>query len=581
MLVLCVPLLCFNVSADDIILYPSVETVHSTDFSSLPKHYSASSSRLNQVCSSFTEISQSEYNDLQFPYWNLSSSGSYYKTDISNVNNALNVFFYKYSNPSLFSDGDLIYYYAYFSKVSDSEYILMCYLSPSFLYFKTTDNINYRIYSDSSIVYCSLTFRKNSSGKVSSSISGETITDSNLSYFYFNSDCTSYLNASSFCRTWTANNTVYTPSVFIVPFNLGNFPNFLSNASQDGVHYVGFGDGGVTDYEKSLNDLIDVKLTPEFTIGMDRVFDKNTGQNDYFKFEVTNNSDSNIQFCASIVDEQKESFKNAISGTIFDGILQFDYKDWEEGYWNYISDSQYYADCYEVEEELFGLAHDYKRYAELRKGNFYWVILKPGEKFEDFIYWENVNIKANTKYSFIVDAVPTELDYPTDVFYALDELTGVKVFSHNEDLDDRQYSKDESLEKYALDKNECVQVCNHVFSVKSIPEFTTEIKGGNSKITSGWHDTVKQSTNPYYREDTRNGEIKAVNNYSEYNGNLPDVDVNIDNLSVDNIKSYVSYSQDFFKVIKSVLCVFPSWVWVLICFGLTGLIVIAIVKALL
>lgn len=119
------------------------------------------------------------------------------------------------------------------------------------------------------------------------------------------------------------------------------------------------------------------------------------------------------------------------------------------------------------------------------------------------------------------------------------------------------------------------------FSVKSIPKFTTEIKGGNSKITSGWNDTVKQSTNPYYREDTRNGEIKAVNNYSEYNGNLPDVDVNIDNLSVDNIKSYVSYSQDFFKVIKSVLCVFPSWVWVLICFGLTGLIVIAIVKALL
>lgn len=322
---------------------------------------------------------------------------------------------------------------------------------------------------------------------------------------------------------------------------------------------------------------IDVKLTPEFTLDMDRVFDKNTGQNDYFKLEVTNNSDTNIQFCASITEKKSEDFLKPIGGNIIDNIFKIDYEDWEDAYWNYIGDTQYYADCYKKTDKYLGIKHEYTRYAELRKGNFYWILLKPGEKFEDFIYWENVKIKADEEYSFIVDCLPTELDYPTDVFYSMSLNT--KIFPFPEELESvrNDYYRDDTLEKYALNFEECVRACNYVFSVESIPRFTTTVRGGNSKITSGWKDTVSQSTNPYYREDTRTGDIIPVGNYQEFNGNLPDVDIDIDNLSVDNIKDYVKYSQNFFTLIRLVFSFVPS-LWLLIVFGLTAIIVIAIVR---
>ena len=328
---------------------------------------------------------------------------------------------------------------------------------------------------------------------------------------------------------------------------------------------------------KDFKTQIDVKLTPEFTLDMDRVFDKNTGQNDYFKLEVTNNSDTNVQFCASITEKKSEDFLKPIGGNIIDNIFKIDYEDWEDAYWNYIGDTQYYADCYKKTDKYLGIKHEYTRYAELRKGNFYWVLLKPGEKFEDFIYWENVKIKADEEYSFIVDCLPTGLDYPTDVFYSMSLNT--KIFPFPEELESvrNDYYRDDTLEHYSLNFEECVRACNYVFSVESIPNFTTTVKGGNSKITSGWKDTVSQSTNPYYREDTRTGEIIPVGNYQEFNGNLPDVDIDIDNLSVDNVKDYIRYSQNFFTLVKSVFTFAPG-LWLLIVFGLTAIIIIAIVR---
>ena len=115
----------------------------------------------------------------------------------------------------------------------------------------------------------------------------------------------------------------------------------------------------------------------------------------------------------------------------------------------------------------------------------------------------------------------------------------------------------------------------------SIPEFSSEIRGGNAKITTGWNDTENRTANPYAVKDLSSGKQLAVNNYTDYDDLLSDVDVDLDNLNIDNVKSYVKSCSSFFGVLKTALTCFPAFIWVLICFGITALVVIGIVKAIL
>lgn len=366
----------------------------------------------------------------------------------------------------------------------------------------------------------------------------------------------------------------------------------------------------------TLAEQIDVKLTPEFGLDMDRTFDPLTGQNDYFKFEVTNNSETSIQFCLSIKDraiDVEKGYEGQVIEDVFQGI-----GDWEGAYWNYITDTYYYADSVDqiksvyddVEDFMNNMAvlvpdvnffpDDYIRYAELQKGNFYWVLLNPGETYEDYIYWSNVNIEESKSYSFICDVVPTSLEYPTDIFYYVDEetdvfaeatdgtiledimSTGTKYYAPNSDLPTSSYHFDieNTTDKYAVKANDCYRICNYVFSVYSVPTFSSTVVGGNSAITSGWNDTISQADNPYYRYNTSTDSMIPVSDYSAFMpghalGGVTDID--FDNIGINDVKNYIKYSQGYFELLRSVFQVFPA-VWVLIVFGLGAIIVIAIIK---
>ncbi|MBQ7047049.1 MAG: hypothetical protein IJN85_04855, partial [Oscillospiraceae bacterium] len=133
--------------------------------------------------------------------------------------------------------------------------------------------------------------------------------------------------------------------------------------------------------------------------------------------------------------------------------------------------------------------------------------------------------------------------------------------------------------KYALSLDDVRTCFCQPFSVKTIPEFTTEVSGGNSKITSGWSDTQAQAKNPYYRNDNATGNIIPVDNYSEFKGNsLNGFDYDINNASVDDVMGYLDYSKNFFSLIGATLNTFPTFIWGLIAFGLSAFVVIAIVK---
>lgn len=353
--------------------------------------------------------------------------------------------------------------------------------------------------------------------------------------------------------------------------------------------------------DPTLSDQIDVKLTPEFGLNMSREYDSVTGQKDYFKFEVTNNSEKTVQFCLSI-KEKSVDIEKAYDGQIVDGVFE-GVGDWENAKWNYITDTYYYSDSVKQIKTIFDsfedfmnrfalsdvdyLPEDYMRYAELQKGNFYWMILKPGETYGDYVYWNNVNISEGKSYSFICDAVPTLLDYPTDIFYynetGFDELSPT-YYAPNDDMPTTSYHLDirNTLSGYSVNANDCYRVCNYVFSTYTMPTFSNTVTGGKSAITSGWNDTQAQSSNPYYIQNLITNEIVPVGDYMEYAGNMPsvDVDLDLDNLGIDDVKQYLTYSQGFFDILKIGLGVFPPFVWVIICFGLTAVIVVGIIKIL-
>ncbi|MCM1228208.1 MAG: hypothetical protein NC320_12470 [Clostridium sp.] len=324
---------------------------------------------------------------------------------------------------------------------------------------------------------------------------------------------------------------------------------------------------------QNLKSQIDVKLTPEFGFDMDRVFDKNTGQNDYFKFEITNNSDVAIQWCAYIVSSEYEDNENGIDNVDETRYLVPSYENCR---WLYITDEIYYSSTVKKEKKYLGLKTETKLCANRKTGNFYFHLLKPGQTLTDYIYWENVNIQPLKSYDIRFNCLPIEnLAYPSDMFssrYFVDTVGSILG---------TDFEKQEDFDEYVIDDSLYTEIYRCSFSVLDIPDFTTTVRGGNSVGNGGFSDAEKLKDNFETSMDLSDGKISINSNYSDNPLLLNDVNIDISNVSLEDVKGYITYSTNFFNLIKSVLAVFPVWIWVLICFGLTALIVIAIVKALL
>lgn len=329
-------------------------------------------------------------------------------------------------------------------------------------------------------------------------------------------------------------------------------------------------DSNFRPFSLNLSDFIDVKLTPEFGYDMDRVFDQNTGQNDYFKFEVTNNSDKAIQWSACIYDPSLITSDSSF----FDGFSN----------WKYMCRESYYASSVDEDKGIFRTTWTYD--GVLNVGSFDYHLLNPGETFSDIIYWENIKINANKIYTFNVNAFYTDLKYPTMVINPA--VTGETSDLHSVVKCTDDYYKTilhyNGSEFGYRSFESSVFSCE--FSVLNIPDFTTVKKGGNSVVNTSGNDAYYQQAN-YETQSNLNGTDTKINRdyvdptiLANLNNRL-NVDVDLDNFSIDDVKDYITSCQSFFALIKEALLSFPAFIWALICFGLTGLIVIGIVKALL
>lgn len=546
-LVLSVPVLCFNVSAFDISgrdLYPTTQYVESCDFSS-----NKVSTMIENILSRYTLTNTVTDSMQTYPNYICYYNGKYFEYDISDLSQLVdaqllsilssldsNVSFYSYSFVALYESSSRI----------DTFYSL----SPIYI---TYDSGVYRSVSETGIAFKSSNIAKKSNGLLNEYLSSNSSYKDSC-YFSYSSDCASYLTPSFFGGS---NN--FTADYLVCDYDDTSFFDFLVGATLDGI----------TTYHSNYDDLaysVDVKLTPVFQYDMNR-FDPTTNQSDYFKLEITNNSSSAIQWCAGI-------YGNGLPDT-------GNYLDNSFTSWAYLCNSTYYdIECVE-DKGLFRNTYTYS--GVLRKGASDIHYLGSGETFSDVIYWENVNIQANTEYHFFVSAVVTSLKYATtnfDPVFTEDTSDGVSKTI----LEDSYY--DTILENATgFRKIESV-IYNVAFSCLTMPEFTTTVRGGNCLLNSSANDRYQQKKNFESFSDFDGTNVSVNKNYTDPSVlaktfNRSDVNVDIDNISTADVNDYISYSQDFFNLLKSVFATFPAYIWALICFGLTGLIVIAIVKALL
>ena len=580
--VLCFPLFCFNVSAEesdvtalnDGVPYVGIDFFNSDNGCYIPSEYIDSSSVCTLFYKNYSDSiptsnkdlyiskysvlsSQNEFSNFcHLPYYKINEDSKYLIYDVTNDYILFLKGFCQYS----ISSSNPIYYFCYsyeYSGPSTSNfYAISCICSYSPLYF-TESNGFVSLTSDSSC-WCYTTFSKDRY-------------EDSTGLTYFTSLNTSTYTASSliFEKDFTKLKYFSCHSENIYNKTDYKFKNAYTNCSLDTSMFssgVSLDKGFSSLQPKTLSEQIYVKLTPDFGLDMDRI-DPLTNQSDYFKFEIKNNSDSPIQWCAGIYDPELIT-----ADTVYIDSISA---------WGYVSRTTYYDFSCQEEKGIFRTTYTYS--GTLKTGSFNYHYLEPGETFTDVIYWENIKISPNVIYHFFVNAVKTDLNHATLNIDppVMEESSDVHSVTK---IEDSYYNTILNVGSSfrTLESN----VFNVEFSCLSMPDFTTTVRSGKSVVNTSGTDRYKQYENYESVSDINGLDTKVNKDYVDPSilanlNNKSNVNVDFDNVGIDDVKTYISYSQDFFNLIKSVLGTFPAFVWVLICFGLTGLIVIAIIKALL
>ncbi|GEM_PF-7126000 len=547
--VLCVPLLCFSVRAEDsLIVGNSLKSLET----SLDNYYFDNDIDEHEELLNFSNVYYkltspirkysipfSKYNPL-FSIYNFSG----YKdinNDYCDLKTLENLYYIS------FSSGDSIFTYKQCILYSDSPIFLI--QNDSYITFTSSTNLCYGcFYFKKDYEYYELSAMKTSKG---SSSYGDALFSDRLPIKYNTSvsslkDCLFTIRCDHEDYSSITWDNIYS--------NCGNIDtSLLPNVS----------DSNFRPFDSNLSDSIDVKLTPDFDYDMDR-FDSTTNQNEYFKFEITNNSSDSIQWLACIYDQSLLT-----SDTMYIDSLSN---------WTYMCKESYYNSLVKEDKGVFRTTWTYD--GALNTGSYYYHVLLPGESYSDIIYWENVKISANKIYTFSVNAFFTDLNNPTENINPV--VTGESSDLHSVTKCTEDYFKTILNYNGSTDGYRTIESCvfSKEFSVLTIPTFTTTVRNGNSIPNGGSNDAYKQRQN-YETQSNINGMNTKINkNYVDPTilaNSLNDVDIDFNNIGVDDVKGYIDYSQDFFKLIKMSFQTFPA-IWTLVVFGLTAIIVIAIIR---
>lgn len=333
----------------------------------------------------------------------------------------------------------------------------------------------------------------------------------------------------------------------------------------------------------TLSDYINVKLTPEFKVGMDRTVPENIFggmTSDYFALEVTNNNNFNIQFQFYILpatgnveyaqpsgDEEYKKFLKEQSNSLPISINS-------DGLIPKISESI----IWKLEKEQWVYSKETSNQADYFSDKAYLVnkptsdmFVKAGCTFKQVVKWNQLNINKNQPYQLFVIACECPYDRASDIHTSLASNEYSQSFKHVPN------------ESYFF-------IYDTTFSVINPLYFDADEKHGGVIANTGQSQVDKD----YWKMGAieKNGEIE-VRNEDYANGWRLDIDGgsdhgpvqdglfnNLDDISLKDVSKLVTDTTAYFTVMSKVFTMFPSWVWILLFAGISGLVVIGIFKAL-
>lgn len=533
---LCVPLLCFNVSAVDSSELTYEEFFLSGGTGDLSGIEILSVDDNKQVSVPDNYFGCPILNE-KFALFDITDSFSRFRCSFSRI-----FYYFKDSN----DDNRDIYYIFRYGKRSDDFYYMTCHISFSPMSLAS----NNKIISDSEVFVSYIEY------KVLPTAHSSTWTSSSV-----------YLHGLS--NRSTSSSTVLLCDDYVSVSSSIKFTDIQEVYSNCITEYNG---NKVSERPKSsaLKDNIEVKLSPEFGLDMDIL----NSSDDRFKFSVTNNTDKPIQFCVYIDEPGND---NSYLG---DYVVNPAYTN---ALWNYKIDSYYYDIDITDNSKYLGFVVDNLISPVKCHGTIVWVYLDSGLTYSDYVYWKNVSLAIGKYYNinFLACYVPDNLDIVSNIFDVELLSDPIILSDFNSELrNDHWWTIDflskvdisDKMNSYKLSYEDVSTIYQAKFSLVSIPDYSSVSVGGNGIVSNGYKNDLSEfhEKDYSYNLDTGKEVFNSTGSFSN--------DFNMNDVSVDNVKNYISYCTDFFSLIKGTLSTFPEFIWVLIFFGLSAFVVIAIVK---
>lgn len=604
--VLCVPLLCFNVSADCILDdYLNLDVpYYGLDFfqsdsdgggSFIPSDNINSDGTLNFFSNNSSGSSSSAIildngnNYNKFPFYVIGSYSYNFlnpyvrfchslATSSNFTFNSTNKFYYfSYSISFTYSDGSEPIVRSYRGYDYTTEYlydITVASFSP--FYFEETSDGFIDIQSNNNSLYFyvhrSDIYHFTGSAPVSSMFSYSSV---NV-YSYSTSHPLYFVDydLSKYCYEKT--NPFYTHLDYEFT---GAYCNFDINSDIFTSNSDKINKGFSSLQPKTLANQIDVKLTPEFTIGMDRSIPDSTFgiSEDYWSLEVTNNNDFNIQFKCYVIpatgavnyvsewshDDSLKSYSSGIPVLVntddFIPVVP------DETVWMLEKDQWIYSKETENQEDYF---KDTPYLVNKPTSNFF---VQSGGTFKQVIKWNQLNLNKNQPYQILVTACECPYDRASDIHISLASDDYSQSFKHIIEesyfiIYDDKFSVTNPLYYDSSDTFGGViantgrtQVDTDYWKLNAI-EKDGEIEIRNADYSNGWR------LNPDGGADS--GTLKE----GLFN--------NLDDISLSDVTKLVQDTGSYLTLVATVFKFFPSWIWILLFAGISGLLVIGVFKML-
>jgi len=307
---------------------------------------------------------------------------------------------------------------------------------------------------------------------------------------------------------------------------------------------------------KSDSDKLSLSVTfnPTLSGAVDRIVNQNgvSAESNYFSMQITNNSSSNAQFVFAVVPTGSDlnlSSAQINRNTGFDmtaanGVFYYSCKEWV------------WSPTMAVKNNMSALT--LTKYYQSSA----WHVVKGNSSYTRSFNWNQLDLEAGVEYDAVVWAVTTDCDIP------------IRNFSN-------------SLADYYIDLSAGSEVHRSTFNVPNPVAYDSTNQEFGNISNNGIADIVKDGDIAFGYEDKETGETviediyyqDKVDEWADWERVYLEKDVS--DFSFSDLTAILSNSRGFFDFLSIVFGWLPSWFWGLIVFGLSSIVVIGIVKAIL